>query len=200
MGKKAKAFAQWITGSTHETSTTPQTPQSKDDVKKESERLFTELDSLTREYKRLRQVVEQLGREYEESKDYDPVRRYEKLKGMVKRTIMHLRVTQEEQGTSPGGASGGTGLVQGCKEYAFQMESLKKREEHFSGMSKNDIITDNEKMAEQIQDMKRKCSIIRDLVVQMETQYEQSKRFVMMQRYRLLKSMVKTVIHDHLIT
>lgn len=70
----------------------------------------------------------------------------------------------------------------------------------FSGMSKNDIITDNEKMAEQIQDMKRKCSIIRDLVVQMETQYEQSKRFVMMQRYRLLKSMVKTVIHDHLIT
>lgn len=114
-------------------STTPQTPQSKDDVKKESERLFTELDTLTREYKRLRQVVEQLGREYEESKDYDPVRRYEKLKGMVKRTIMHLRVNQEEQGASPAGATGGTGLVQGCKEYAFQMESLKKREEHFSG-------------------------------------------------------------------
>ena len=73
------------------------TDKTKDDTRRVNELLFTELENLQREYKRERQVVEQLTKDYEESKDYDPVRRYEKLKVMVKRTIMHFKVNSEEQ-------------------------------------------------------------------------------------------------------
>lgn len=102
--------------------------KSKDDTRRVNEILFTELENLQREYKRERQVVEQLTKDYEESKDYDPVRRYEKLKVMVKRTIMHFKVNSEEQikGAAAAAANQGT-----------QAEALKRCEEKYS--SKWDI-------------------------------------------------------------
>lgn len=102
--------------------------KSKDDTRRVNEILFTELENLQREYKRERQVVEQLTKDYEESKDYDPVRRYEKLKVMVKRTIMHFKVNSEEQikGAAAAAANQGT-----------QAEALKRCEEKYS--SKLDI-------------------------------------------------------------
>ena len=103
---------------------------SKDDVRRENENLCSEIDNLSREHKKLKQIVEQLDREYEDSKGYDPLRRYEILKGMVKRTIMHLRLNPDEPNASAGLGIGG--LVQGCRDYNHQLESARRREEKYS--------------------------------------------------------------------
>ena len=105
-------------------------PGSKDDVRKENELLCSELDNLHREQKKLRQIVEQLARDYEDSKAFDPIRRYERLKSMTKRTIMHLRLNPDEPSSAQGTGIGG--LVQGCKDYSYQLESARRREEKYS--------------------------------------------------------------------
>ncbi|KAK7112744.1 hypothetical protein V1264_012145 [Littorina saxatilis] len=105
-----------------------------DEVRKENEALSTELEAAQREHKKLRQVVEQLSRDYEEAKDLDPLRRYTRLKGMAKRTVLHLRLDPDKLGAS---AQGIVGLAQGCKEYACQVEGQKRREERCS--SKYDV-------------------------------------------------------------
>ena len=52
--------------------------------------------------------MEQMSREYEDSKDLDFIRRYALLKGMIKRTIMHLKLqNQEDHGSGTGGGGGG---------------------------------------------------------------------------------------------
>ena len=102
----------------------------KDDVRKENEVLSAELDNLSREHKQLKQIVEQLDRDYEESKAFDPLRRYEKLKGMIKRTILHLRLNPDEPNSVQGVGLGG--LVQGCRSYNHQAESARRREDKYS--------------------------------------------------------------------
>ncbi|KAL4240643.1 hypothetical protein ACF0H5_001434 [Mactra antiquata] len=102
----------------------------KDDIRKENEQLSAEVDSLSRDHKKLKQIIEHLERDYEESKAYDPLRRYEKLKGMVKRTIMHLRLNPDEPNTIQN--VGLAGLVQGCKDFSHQAESARRREDKYS--------------------------------------------------------------------
>ncbi|XP_041364772.1 uncharacterized protein LOC121380087 isoform X2 [Gigantopelta aegis] len=168
---------------------------SREEVRRENEHLATELDVVQREYKKLKQIVDQLGREYEDSKEFDPVRRYKRLKGMIKRTVLHLHLDPDQKGST----QRVVGIMQGCKEYAQQMESQKRRGERIAKLEKEDIVAENRRMQEQIKESRRKCSIIRDLIIQMEQGYHNSKRYVMIQRYQLIKNMIKTVIHDKLI-
>ena len=51
-----------------------------DEVRRENEALSTELEAAQREHKKLRQVVEQLSRDYDDAKELDPLRRYQRLK------------------------------------------------------------------------------------------------------------------------
>ncbi|XP_046378987.1 uncharacterized protein [Haliotis cracherodii] len=168
---------------------------SRDEARRENEQLSAEVEGAQREYKKLKQVVEHLTRDYEASKDFDPLRRYKKMKGMVKRTVLHLRLDPDQQGSS----QGIVGLVQGCKDYTLQLEGVKRRGERTNRMRKEDIMADNEKLQEQKKELKRKCSIIRDLVLKLERNYQHSKRFMVVQRYGMIKDMIKTVIHDKLI-
>lgn len=102
----------------------------KEDARKENEQLCAEIDSLGRDHKKLKQIVEHLSRDYEESKGYDPLRRYEKIKGMVKRTVMHLRLNPDEPNTIQSFGVGG--LMQGCKDFSHQAESARRREDKYS--------------------------------------------------------------------
>jgi hypothetical protein len=65
-------------------------------------------------------------------------------------------------------------------------------------MTRQDVTQDTARKAEQLKEVRRKCSIIRDLIQQLEAQYDHSKRFVVPQRYRLLKDMIKHVTKDDL--
>ena len=65
-------------------------------------------------------------------------------------------------------------------------------------MTRQDVHEDNARKTEQLREVKRKCSIIRDLIQQLESGYDQSKRYLLPQRYRLLKDMIKHVTQDDL--
>jgi hypothetical protein len=80
--------------------------------------------SQAQEYKRLRGVVEQLSREYEDSKEVDVIRRYGMLKGMIKRSVLHLKLTGADDPNH----------VPTC---AKAKEENRKREEHILGESSN---------------------------------------------------------------
>lgn len=107
----------------------------KDDLRRDNERLCADIETLSREYKKFRQIVEQLRQDYEISKEYDPLRRYDRLKGMVKRTVMHVKLAPDQPNT--GGKVGMRRLsyVQGCKELNHQTEIAKRREEKYASMS-----------------------------------------------------------------
>ncbi|XP_076458221.1 uncharacterized protein LOC143291956 [Babylonia areolata] len=168
-----------------------------DEVRRENEALSVELEAAQREHKKLRQVVEQLAREYDEAKELDPVRRYQRLKGMAKRTVLHLRLDPDKLGG--GGEAGGiVGLAQGCKSSTSHSQGQKRREERCSKMTRQDVHADNARKTEQLREVKRKCSIIRDLIQQLEASYDHSKRYLLPQRYRLLKDMIKNVTQDDL--
>uniref|UniRef100_A0A0L8FL36 Uncharacterized protein n=3 Tax=Octopus bimaculoides TaxID=37653 RepID=A0A0L8FL36_OCTBM len=66
-------------------------------------------------------------------------------------------------------------------------------------MTRQEMIEENTLYSEQIKNYRRKVSILSDLIQQLEDSYEESKRYAMMQRYRLLKMMIKSVIYDKLI-
>ncbi|XP_060556181.1 uncharacterized protein LOC132716869 isoform X1 [Ruditapes philippinarum] len=169
----------------------------KEDAKRENEQLCAEIDSLGREIKKLKQIVDHLSRDYEDSKGYDPLRRYEKLKGMIKRTIMHLRLNPDEPNTVQNIGIGG--LVQGCKDFSHQAESARRREDKYAKMSRQELQDENIQLSDQVRELRRKCSIIRDIIDTLHKHYEMSKRAPVMQRYNMLKVMIKKVIHDELI-
>ena len=63
-------------------------------------------------------------------------------------------------------------------------------------MNTEEIRQENEELQEQTKEYKRKISMIRDLIEQMDRNYEASKRYIVVQRYRLMKNMIKTVINN----
>lgn len=65
-----------------------------------------------------------------------------------------------------------------------------------AGLTKDEINQENEDIQDQIKEYRRKISMMRDLIEQMDRSYETSKRYIAVQRYRLMKTMIKTVIHN----
>jgi hypothetical protein len=63
-------------------------------------------------------------------------------------------------------------------------------------MSSSELSKENEDLQEQTKECKRKISIMEDLIEHLERDYETSKRYIPVQRYRLMKTMVKTLTHN----
>ena len=100
--------------------------QDKENIRTVHEQLCKELNSLQREYKHVRQVVDALHQDYERSKDFDPLRRYGLLKGMIKRTILHFKLNDDKL---PGSASmtGIRSLGNSYKELSFTLELTRRK-------------------------------------------------------------------------
>ena len=94
-----------------------------DDARRLNEQLSGECNQVQDEYKRLRGVIDQLSREYETSKDLDLFRRYGMLKGMIKRSVLHLKLSNEDKNHAQSAVAG-----------QRQKEEQRKREEHLTGM------------------------------------------------------------------
>ena len=65
-----------------------------------------------------------------------------------------------------------------------------------AGLSTQEISLESSDIQEQIKQFRRKISMIRDLIEQMDANYQSSKRFMAFQRYRLMKSMIKRIIYN----
>lgn len=61
-------------------------------------------------------------------------------------------------------------------------------------MTSKEISNENDGLQTQIKEYRIKINMIRDLISTMQRRYEESKRYVMIQRYGLMKSMIKTLI------
>ena len=66
----------------------------REDARRLHEQLTSELNAAQDDMRRLRQAIDQMAREYEAAKDVDVFRRYGMLKRAIKRTVMHLRLHQ----------------------------------------------------------------------------------------------------------
>ncbi|XP_013402789.1 uncharacterized protein LOC106168312 [Lingula anatina] len=162
------------------------------EVRRETEQLCNDLEATQQDYKKFRLLVEQLHREYVESKELDFFRRYRQLKSMIKRTVTHLRL-------SNGGDALSSGLKQMCRDFVRQKDTsaaAQRIEERYKDLSDDALLEQNVEIQEQITDTKRKTDIIKDLIHEMEVQYEESKRYIAIQRYRLMKGMIKEVINS----
>ena len=65
------------------------------------------------------------------------------------------------------------------------------------GLTTQEITQENDEIQDQIREYRRKISMIRDLIEELERNYEASKRYIVIQRYRLMKNMIKHVIHNN---
>ena len=102
----------------------------KDDARRLNEQLVSELNTAHDDMKRLRQAIDQMAREYEAAKELDVFRRYGMLKRAVKRTIMHLRLHQnncDDQGSAV--------VVFTSASKTRTKDELRKRTNHINGMS-----------------------------------------------------------------
>ncbi len=67
---------------------------------------------------------------------------------------------------------------------------------NFSGLTQQEVAQENEKVIQQTKEYERKIKLIVGLIEDMERQYEDSKRFIAIQRYRLMKTMIKSLINN----
>ena len=65
-----------------------------------------------------------------------------------------------------------------------------------AGLSQQEVMAENEKVSQQKKEFERKIRVIVNLIEDMERQYEDSKRFIVIQRYRLMKTMIKQLINN----
>lgn len=171
--------------------------QDKENIRTVHEQLCKELSSLQRDYKHVRQVVDTLQQDYERSKDFDPLRRYGLLKGMIKRTILHFKLNEDKL---PGSISmtGIRSLANSYKELSYTME-LTRRKADLDDMCVEEIESEVEQLRHQINGLRGRCSLVTDTVTQLESKYELSKNFAPPKRYDLMKKMVQKVVNDQFI-
>ena len=66
-------------------------------------------------------------------------------------------------------------------------------------LSRAELAQENLQLQEQTRELRRKCAVIRDLIDVLQKSYDSSKRLAFLKRYAVLKTMIKTVIHDNLV-
>ena len=68
-----------------------------------------------------------------------------------------------------------------------------------SELSRAELMEENVQLQQQTRELRRKCIVIRDLIDVLQKRYEASKSLGIFRRYSLLKTMIKSVIHDNLV-
>ena len=68
-----------------------------------------------------------------------------------------------------------------------------------SELSRAEIVAENAQLQDKTRELRRKCAVIKDLIDGLRERYESSKRLGVFRRYLMLKTMIKTVIHDNLV-
>jgi len=103
----------------------------RDDARRLNEQLMSELNAAQDDMKRLRQAIDQMAREYEAAKDVDVFRRYGMLKRTVKRTIMHLRLHQNNSSEE----HNSTAAAAACNSSKTRTkDDIRRRNDHINSM------------------------------------------------------------------
>ncbi len=67
------------------------------------------------------------------------------------------------------------------------------------GLSSHEIVEENKHLQDQIKQITHDICVIKDLLDRLDQRYEESKQVVAVQRYKVMKDMIKTVINDKVV-
>ncbi|KAF6030720.1 hypothetical protein EB796_010971 [Bugula neritina] len=127
---------------------------------------------------KLKKVLDLVKGEYEDSKNYEIIRRYTRLKGMIKRTVMYARLeVLPEVSHAIGVNSLVLMMTPGVRKPLISIPECPKSE-----------------LSNRIHLLQKRISFIRAQIDQLEESYQSSKQYIFFQRYRLMKAMIKILL------
>ncbi|VDN97373.1 unnamed protein product [Rodentolepis nana] len=160
--------------------------------------LSLENDELHAEWKRLRSFVQNFHEEYKASKEalmMDPYRRYKRLCAMVKKLVLHLRLSDP---TPSSVNNGGAGAARASSLKGQVLQSTVKeremRQKHCNmcdSYTTEELARETDKLRERNVDLQNRIDLLIDNINELSDSYDKCKRTAPLLRYHHLKNAIK---------
>ncbi|WAQ95720.1 hypothetical protein MAR_028410 [Mya arenaria] len=168
--------------------------KTKETLKEEDVALTKQVKEIEKCYQDVYKFVHQLDVAYQSCKEHFALRRYEELKDMIKACI-----TDEVMGSAakysatnqPQETGKATKLLQAAKGFS----EVSARDE-VSGLHKAEIIKDIEEKKKRKDKVELKFLRLYNRLVKLKRDYEESKQHLPMNRYGVMKEIIKPLIRD----
>lgn len=165
----------------------------KDEIRQANLRLSSDVFRLKPKSDKMTELLVKLQREYNMSKSHDPLSRYNVLKDLIKGFLEDWDQNQLSRVTGRGGG-GAVGLVERAKLMAQTQEGTSERKEKYRGLSHAELIDEHESLKKNIERMKEFIERVPKSVELLKNEYESSKQFDAMRRYKILKDLIKEIL------
>jgi len=166
----------------------------KDELRQANLRLSGEVARIQPKSDKMTELLVQLQREYNMSKSHDPLSRYNVLKDLIKKFLDDWDGNQLSRPSARGGAAGAVGLVERAKLMAKTQECAQDRKEKYRGLSHAELLDEHDSLKKNIERMKEFVDKAPKAVENLRNEYESSKQFDAMRRYKILKDLIKEIL------
>jgi len=166
----------------------------KDELRQANLRLSGEVARIQPKSDKMTELLVQLQREYNMSKSHDPLSRYNVLKDLIKKFLDDWDGNQLSRPSARGGATGAVGLVERAKLMAKTQEGAQERKEKYRGLSHAELLDEHDSLKKNIERMKEFVDKAPKAVDNLRNEYESSKQFDAMRRYKILKDLIKEIL------
>jgi len=166
----------------------------KDELRQANLRLSAEVARVQPKSDKMTELLVQLQREYNMSKSHDPLSRYNVLKDLIKKFLDDWDGNQLSRPSGRGGNAGAVGLVERAKLMAKTQEGVQERKDKYRGLSHAELLDEHESLKKNIERMKEFTEKAPKSVETLRNEYESSKQFDAMRRYKILKDLIKEVL------
>ncbi|CAH8540322.1 unnamed protein product [Schistosoma turkestanicum] len=173
-----------------------------DPTRTEFKRLKLENECLINEWKQVRKVLEQLQTDYETSRSLDPLRRYKNLQGMIKRIVMHIRITEPgsmKKFSTHSDYTNETSTTTTLQGDVLQSETkLKEMEKRVGQICDNysieELTRENRRLNELNERLENRLQLITQTINELDHLYHSVKNDGFFKRYTTLKDAVKRIV------
>ncbi|CAL8082609.1 unnamed protein product [Calicophoron daubneyi] len=171
-----------------------------DPARTEYRRLKTENERLTTLWKQLKGYIEQLQSDYESTRQLDPIRRYKQLQAMIKRTVMHLRLT--EVGNAVTESPMCEPQVQGCivQSEVKEREMEKRVKQLCDNFTVEELGLENPRIRDMNDRLETRIQLIVQSINELDVQYHSMKSENVLKRYVSLRDAVKELVTNSELT
>lgn len=166
----------------------------KEELRQSNLRLSAEVARVQPKSDKMTELLVKLQREYNMSKSHDPLSRYNVLKDLIKGFLEDWDRNQLSRPPARGGGSGAVGLVERAKLMAKSQEGVQDRKEKYRGLSHAELIDEHESLKKNIDRMRDFVEKAPKAVETLKNEYESSKQFDAMRRYKILKDLIKEIL------
>ncbi|CAH8606520.1 unnamed protein product [Schistosoma curassoni] len=172
-----------------------------DPARTEFKRLKIENDSLTSEWKQVRKILGQLQADYETSRSLDPLRRFKHLQGMVKRIVMHIRITEPSSLKKFSTHSENSSEITLQGDVLQSETKVKEMEKRVGQMCDNysieELTIQNRRLNESNERLENRLQLIIQTINELDNLYNSIKNDGFIKRYTTLKDAVKRIVTNN---